>query len=191
MSRPLPVDAQKLDSFRSYLRLLARLQMGAGLQTRLDPSDLVQQTMLRALEGLHQFRGQTEAELAGWLRQILAHTLANAIRDLGREKRDVGREVSIEATVELSSARLEAWLADGQSSPSVQAERNEQLLRLAEALDELPDAQREAILLHHLQGCTLDATATQLGRSATAVAGLIKRGMKHLRQRLQVPDGIT
>jgi RNA polymerase sigma-70 factor (ECF subfamily) len=90
--------------------------------------------------------------------------------------------------VEASSVRLEAWLADPGSSPQQRAERNEQLLRLTAALKELPDAQREAVMLHHLQGLTLDRVAGHLGRSSAAVAGLIKRGLKHLRQRLQGED---
>jgi RNA polymerase sigma-70 factor (ECF subfamily) len=177
--------ADRLEPFRAYLRLLARLQLPAGVRSKFDASDIVQQVLLRAWQALDQFQGQSDAELAAWLRQILANTLANAVRDLGREKRDAGREVSLEAAVDHSSARLEAWLADRGSSPSVRADRNEQLLRLAGAIDELPEAQREAMVLHHLQGWTLDAVASHLERSPAAVAGLIKRGMKHLRQRLQ------
>lgn len=183
---PGPMDRSRgLERFRAYLRLLASVQLGAGLRAKLDPSDLVQQTLLKAWQGLEQLRGQSDAEVAAWLRRILARTLANAVRDLGREKRDVKRELSLEASLEQSSARLEAWLADAASSPDERAERNEQVLRLAAAVDQLPEAQREAVILHHLQGQTLDATAEQLGRSAAAVAGLLKRALKVLRQRLQ------
>jgi RNA polymerase sigma-70 factor, ECF subfamily len=104
---------------------------------------------------------------------------------LGRAKRDLDRECSLEAALGQSSARLEAWLAADQSSPSQRAARHEQLLRLAEALDALPDAQREAVTLHHLEGWPLDDIGRHLGRSPTAVAGLIKRGLRALRLRLQ------
>src|SRR4051812_19878148 len=117
-----------LERYRSYLRLLARMQVPAHLQGKLDPSDVVQQTLLKAFEKIDQLRGQTEAQMAAWLRQILANTLANAVRDFGRQKRDAGLERSIEAAVEHSSACLEAWLAAEQSSPSERAERNEQVL---------------------------------------------------------------
>jgi RNA polymerase sigma-70 factor (ECF subfamily) len=60
--------------------------------------------------------------------------------------------------------------------------RNEDLLRLADALTQLPEAQREAIVLHHLQSCLLSETARSLGRSDTAVAGLLHRGLKKLRE---------
>jgi RNA polymerase sigma-70 factor, ECF subfamily len=181
------LDARRLDPFRAYLRLIARLQLGPQQRGKLDASDLVQQTFVKALQALDQFRGRTDAELAVWLRRIFAHTLANAIRDLHRDKRDVERERSLEAAVEQSSARLEAWLAGPQSSPSEQAVRNEQLLRLSAALEQLPPAQGEAIVLHHLHDWTLDDVATRLDRTPAAVAGLIKRGMKQLRQQLQDP----
>jgi len=179
-----PGHDQQLDRFRSYLWLLARLQLDPRLGGKVDPSDIVQQTFVKALQGLEQFRGQTDAELAAWLRQILARTLANALRDLHRDKRDVRRELSLESAVGQSAARLEGWLADIQSSPSERAERNQRLLLLSQALEQLPQAQGEAIILHHLHGWTLDETAAHLGRTAAAVAGLIKRGMKQLREKL-------
>jgi RNA polymerase sigma-70 factor (ECF subfamily) len=170
-----------LERFRAYLRLLARMQMDPRLQGKLDPSDLVQQTLLQALRALDRFQQRTDAELAAWLRQILAHNLANAARDLGRAKRDVARERSLEAALEQSSARLEAWLVAEQSSPSEQAQRKEQVLRLAEALGTLPEAQREALTRRYLQNWSLDDIGRHLGRSPAAVAGLIKRGLKQLR----------
>src|SRR5262249_9943767 len=123
-----------LERFRSYLHLLARMNLDARLRGKLDASDVVQQTLLQAYRALSQFRGQTEAELASWLRQILARNLEHAVRDFSRDKRDVGRERSLQAALDASSARLEAWLAAEQSSPSQRAAHNEQVLRLAEAL---------------------------------------------------------
>src|SRR5690349_2676080 len=143
MARAADEPGVALERFRDYLRLLARLQLDPRLQGKLDPSDLVQLTLLKAHQARGQFRGRTVAEQAAWLRQILANTLANAVRDLARAKRDVALERSLEAALTDSSARLEAWLAADQSSPSQQAERNEQLLQLAEALAGLPAVQRE------------------------------------------------
>src|SRR5262249_12591365 len=151
-----PALLARLDQYRSYLRVLARMQLGARGKGKLDPSDVVQQTLVQAVAAAAQVRGENEAELAGWLRQILAHTLANALRDLHRDRRDVDRERSLDAELNDSSARLAALLAAPDSSPSVRAERNEQLLLLATAIEELPEAQRDAVIPHHLQGQTLD-----------------------------------
>ncbi len=186
MASPPPEGGTILERFRPYLHLLVRLQLSPRWRHRLDPSDIVQQTLIRAWRAWAQYRG-TPAEVTAWLRRILTRTLANAVRHLERDKRDVHRERSLEQAVEASSARLECWLADEGSSPSEQAERNEQLVRLAGAIEALPEAQREAVVRHHLQGQSLDAVAAGLGRTAGSVAGLLKRALKQLRQRLQEP----
>jgi RNA polymerase sigma-70 factor (ECF subfamily) len=177
-----------LERFRSYLRLLARLNLDPKYRAKLDASDLVQQTFLQAYQALDRFRGTSDAELAAWLRQILARTVAHAVRDLGRAKRDFGQERSLEAALDASSLRLGAWLAADQSSPSERADRNEQTLRLADALMELPEAQREALVLYYWQDRTVAEIGEQLGRSPAAVAGLLKRGLQQLRKQLREGD---
>ncbi|MHB8897248.1 MAG: sigma factor [Thermoguttaceae bacterium] len=101
-------QAERLEQFRAYLHLLARLQLGTQAQARGDASDLVQQTLVHALGGLEEFRGRTEAEMAGWLRQILARQLANHFRDQGCAKRDPSRQRSLEAALGESSSRAAA-----------------------------------------------------------------------------------
>jgi RNA polymerase sigma-70 factor, ECF subfamily len=179
---------ESLERFREYLRLLARLHLDPRLRGKLDPSDVVQQTLLEAYQGLDQLHARGPAQQAAWLRQVLARNLANAVRDLGRAKRDVSRERSLEAALEGSSARLGAWLAAEQPSPSDQAQRHEQVIRLAEALAGLPEAQREALVLRHCQGWSLADISRHLGRSRQAVAGLLHRGLEQLRDRLREPE---
>jgi len=176
-----PNLAEQLPDFRDYLRVLARAQLDPRLQAKLDASDLVQQTLLEAHRDLDQFRGTTRGELAAWLRQTLARNLANAIRDLSREKRDIGREESLERRLAESSVRLESCLADAGLAPDDLAVRNELLLRLSSALGGLPPAQREAVELRHLHGWALKDIADHLGRSPAAVAGLLHRGLTELR----------
>jgi RNA polymerase sigma-70 factor (ECF subfamily) len=176
-----------LERFRQYLLVLAQLRLGRQFQGKLDASDVVQQTLLEAHRQRGQFQGHTDGQLAAWLRQLLAGTLADACRALGRAKRDAARERSLEAALDESSARLEAWLAADQSSPSQQADRNEQLVRLAEALARLPDDQRTAVQLKHLHGHAVAEIAEIMGRSPTAVGGLLRRGMTRLRELMGEP----
>jgi RNA polymerase sigma-70 factor (ECF subfamily) len=171
-----------LESYRDYLRLLARLQLDPRLRGKLDPSDVVQQTLVKAHQNAEQFRGETEGERAAWLRRILANALTDAARKFRFE---TGLGQSLEQALNESSARLEAWLAKDQESPSEQADRHEQLLRLVQALSELPDDQRMAIELHHLQGCLLTDIAQRMSRTEAAVAGLLRRGRKKLRELLE------
>jgi RNA polymerase sigma-70 factor (ECF subfamily) len=160
--------------------------MDPQLQGKLDLSGVVQQTLLEAGQALGQFRGQGEGQRAAWLRRILARNLTDEVRRLRAEKRDPARERSLEEALGRSSARLEAWLIAEQSSPSEQAARREQGVLLAAALAQLPDNQRRAVELHHLHGWSLAAVAQHLGCSKEAVAGLLHRGLRKLRE--LVPD---
>jgi RNA polymerase sigma-70 factor, ECF subfamily len=171
-----------LESFREYLLLLARLQLGPKLQGKLDPSDIVQQTLLKAHERGDQFRGSTYAEQAAWLRAILANQIADAVRKHGRQQG--GRERSLEAALEQSSARLADWLAAEGSSPSHKLMRQERLVLMLEAMAGLPEDQRVALELRHLRGLSVPEVCARMGKSLPAVAGLLQRGLRGLRGRL-------
>ena len=82
-------------------------------------------------------------------------------------------------------APLKQDLDAGITSPSQKAMRREEEQRLTQALTALPDDQREAVRLRHLEGWALDDIAVHLGRTCAATAGLIKRGMKALRRELR------
>jgi RNA polymerase sigma-70 factor (ECF subfamily) len=170
------------------LLLLARLQLGPAPRGRVEASDVVQETLLEAHRQREQFRGTTDAARAAWLRRLLTGKLADALRRAHAVKRDAAREQSLEAALGQSSARLESLLAADDSSPSDQAQRHERAARLAEALETLPEAQREAVELRHCLGWSLDAISAHLGRTPAAVAGLLKRGLQQLRDRLQEPE---
>ena len=173
---------EELERFRSYLGLLARLQLSRGLQGKIDLSGVVQQSLLEAHRAV---KGQRDRPIQpAWLRQILANNLRDEIRKLGTAARAVSRERSLEASLEGSSSRLEAWLAAEQSSPSQQAMRHERLLALAQALNLLPADQRQAVEWHHLQGRTLAEVAQDMKRSKGAVAALLFRAVKRLRELL-------
>jgi RNA polymerase sigma-70 factor (ECF subfamily) len=175
---------RSLERYRNYLLTLARLHCEPSLRGKLDPSDVVQSTLLQAHVNQGQFRGDSGAEFLAWLRAILANELAEAARRYSRKRRDVKLEKSLHNALDDSATRVASWLAAAVSSPSHQAVRREQLLALADALAELPAEQRRAVEVHHLQGHSLSETAEQLGRSREAVAGLLYRGLRQLRQRL-------
>jgi RNA polymerase sigma-70 factor (ECF subfamily) len=170
-----------LEEYRDYLHLLARLQLDPQLRGKIDPSDVVQQTLVKATQNQEQYRGQSAAEQAGWLRRILGNILIDAARKFHRE-------VNLQQELEQSSARLEAWLAAEQSSPSEVAVRQEQLLRLASALAQLPEDQRSVVEAHHLRDAPVAEIAVQMGRTEAAVAGLLRRGLKKLRELLKEPS---
>ena len=134
---------------------------------------------------MNQLRSREPAVVAAWLRRILARTLADTVRHYEADKRAVDLERSLSADLDKSASGLADWIAADQTSPSERAERNEDLLRLADALAELPDAQREVVVLKHLQGKTLAEIATATERSIPAVVGLLRRGLECLRGRME------
>lgn len=178
------ITGSHLERHRPYLAVLAHAHLGAGHQRRIAASDIVQETLAEAFERRQQFRGN-EAALTAWLRKMLIHNVADAFRAMYREKRDVRREKPLEAAIEDSCCRAESWLLAEQTSPSQDAARGEQLLAMSRAMAGLPDDQRQAVMLRYLSDWSLKELAAHLERSEAAVAGLLHRGLKRLRQVLR------
>lgn len=177
-----------LARYTEYLTLLARVEVGRRLQGKLDPADLVQDVFLDAHRYFPAFRGTTEPEFAGWLRQILAGVLANTLRRyLGTKARDLRLEQDMQAAVDQSSVLLAAQFAAPNTSPSEAASRREQAVLFADALGRLPDDYREVIVLRHLEGLTFPLVAERMGRSVTAVEKLWVRAVMRLRQTVGGP----
>jgi RNA polymerase sigma-70 factor, ECF subfamily len=179
---------QILEPFRKYLKVLAELHLDRKLRGKLDPSDVAQQTMLRAYSALGELRDARPEVLVAWLRRIRARTLADAAKHYDRDKRDIALERSLEADLDHSASGLAAWLAADHTSPSGRAERNEELLRMVEALAELPEQMREVVVLKHCQGWTLPQIAERIGHSVPSVASLLRRGLEELRNRLKTRE---
>lgn len=173
-----------LERYRSYLLLIAKLQADRWSKGKLDASDIVQQTFVKAHQARAQFHGNNSGELAAWLRKILIHAMADAIRDLRCGKRDAGLEQSLQASVNNSSCQLEQLIAAHDTSPSQHALRAERFLMLSDALTQLPQLQRDALLLKHCQGLSLVEVGGKLGKTPAAVASLMRRGLEQLRQAL-------
>ncbi len=176
--------AQRLEQYREYLRLLARLQLAPHLRTKLDPSDVIQETMLDAFRKIEQFNGAQSGQFAAGLRTILARNLAMGVRKFGRPSRDLQRERSLQAAIDNSSACLENWLGDKEPSPPQLAERNERVLQLAKALARLPDDQRLAVEMKHLEGLSVAEIGRHMDRTEVSVTGLLRRGVQKMRELL-------
>jgi RNA polymerase sigma-70 factor (ECF subfamily) len=177
-----------LEAQREALHRLAERQLGGRIAVRVDASDVIQQTFLEAYRSFPQFAGQDARELVAWLQSILDHKIAGAIRDHALlQKRNLGREQSLDDSHGGGSS-LKQELDAGHSTPSQKAIRGEEAERLSEALTTLPEDQREAVRLRHLEGWALADIAQHMGRSLTATAGLIKRGVQALRRHLHGSD---
>lgn len=185
MSQEADAPNDELEHHRPYLCVLARKHLDRRLWRMIDPSDVVQATLLDAHRKREQCRGQTEEECAAWLRTMLLNDLKDAIRKFGRI---ADHEQPIQRAADQSSVWIEASLAAEQSSPSAQAMRHEELQRLADALAQLPEVEREVVTLCHLFDWTQSEVAAHLGRTRPAVAGLLRRGLERLRKLLDKPE---
>ncbi len=177
---------EQLTRYEPWLRLIAGWEIDSRLGGKFSASDVVQQTMLEAWKCWGKFDGDQEYQRRAWLRQILAHQLAQFARQyIGTQKRDIMREQSIDASLAHSSLRLEQLLAADQSSPSRRAADNEQSLQLARLLEQLPDDYRQVIRLRNLEDLSHEEVAQRMNRSVGAVRMLWVRALSALRQQIQ------
>jgi RNA polymerase sigma-70 factor (ECF subfamily) len=182
----IPALGRLLELYRTYLIVLARVQIGRRLQGKVDASDVVQEAFLGASRDFPQFRGTTEPEFLGWLRGILASLLANLVRHYqGTKRRDVRLERQLVLELDQSSQALDRGLVAPQSSPSEQASRREQSVLLAEALGQLPEEWRELLILRHLEGLTFPEVAQRLGRTVDSLKKQWPRALAALRRVLE------
>jgi len=159
----------------------SRRVLGAKLRARVDPRDIAQQAMFEAHRDFAAFRGASRAEWRHWIRSIVRHSALTAGEfHCAAGKRALDRERSLDAAVEHQGPS--PFLAADQTSPSGRAMRGEATERLERAIDHLPADQREAVRLRHIDGRSLHELAAIMGRSETAVAGLLKRGLRKLRE---------
>jgi RNA polymerase sigma-70 factor (ECF subfamily) len=177
-----------LELYRNYLRFMARSLISQPLQARVDASDLVQETFLKAYREFAGFLGSTEPELVAWLRQILVRALADQVKRHRARGRDVRREEPLEALLDRSSLTIQERLIAPLSSPSGHAIRREQAVILADALETLPPDYREVFVLRILEHVPIEEVAARMGRSVNAVRKLWTRAMLALERALENPS---
>lgn len=175
---------QLLEQYRGYLLMLAHRSLSEQLRRRVDPVDIVQVTYLEAKRDLPTFRGNSPGEFAGWLRGMLKNNVATAVtRHVMTQKRSVRREVNADGKAGNDSAGA-PWISQlpgSTTSPSGVVIKAEAAVALLEALHQLPETQAEAIRLRYMEGLPLAQIVERMGKSDTAVAGLLKRGLQKLR----------
>ena len=155
-----------LEMYRPYLKTISRLKLSPSLQSRLDGSDLVQETALRAQRSINDFQGDTEEEFTAWLRRIMANVAASAGRYHGAQRRDIALERQLHESFDGSSRILEQALVNPGTSPSENTRRRERAVILAEVLEQLPRDYREVVMLRQFEGLSLTEAARRMGAPA-------------------------
>ncbi len=175
---PDPRDPEAFAEYRKYLMILARAQVSVDLRTRIDPSDLVQETLCDALRDLPRHRGRSQAEMMGWLRSLLRFNLIDRLRRLRLER----RVISLDGALDQTSQGLGDLMQASRSTPEARAMRQENALALAALLERLSQPQAEAIVLKHCQGMPVGEISRHMNRTPDAVGGLLRHGMERLRE---------
>lgn len=172
-----------LETYRAYLTVLAKRYLSDRIKGRVDENDIVQVTFLEAQRDFKNFRGSQIEELLGWLRHILRNNISSAHqRHLHTQKRSAGKEAS--ESPGGSGVLLVDLAVSETSSPSQRAMRDEAAFLLADHLALLPETQQEALRLRYVDGLSLREIAQQMDKTEMAAAGLLKRGLQTLRQRM-------
>jgi RNA polymerase sigma-70 factor, ECF subfamily len=172
-----------LENFRNYLELLARIEIGRRLQTKVDAADVVQETFLEAHRNFHLFRGKSEGEFINWLRGIMAMRIATLVRHyVGTQGRNINRERDLEVNLDESSRAFDRGLVSLQSTPSQNMQRSELQLQFANALAQLPGDYRDVIVLRHFEELPVTEVAARLNKTEDSVQKLWVRGLAKLRQ---------
>ena len=173
--------AQLLDRYRAYLYVLAERQIEPRLAVRCSASDIVQETIIDALNDFARFSGDQEADLTAWLERILKNNVMDAVRKhLVAKRRSAKQEERLDGGPHSASFQWRTMPGPGSAADSILI-KGERALRLAEAIMSLPDGQGEAVRLRYLEGLTVAEMAEKMDRSKLSVASLLKRGLKTLR----------
>jgi RNA polymerase sigma-70 factor (ECF subfamily) len=170
---------QLMELYRGYLLSVANKELDTSIQAKAGPSDVVQDTFLEAQRLFGRFQGQAVEQFLTWLRSILLNKVSEYHnRFHGTQKRQLNRERSLEE--QGPQGTLGDRLPADVSTPSTQALRQEEAQRLRQAVELLPEPQRQVLLWHHWEGLTFAEIGRRLGRSEDAVRMMFGRALERL-----------
>ncbi len=170
------------EACRKYMLLVANRAVDSDLRPKGGASDLVQDTFVEAQKDFKQFQGKTEEELFAWLTRILAHRVSRQIRAFrNTKKRDISRERNLDAGV----AAL--FLSDGDETPSALVVAQEERERVRAALERLPAAENQVLVLRTWKQLPFEEIGTIMNRSPDAARKLWARAVERLGRELETP----
>jgi RNA polymerase sigma-70 factor (ECF subfamily) len=180
--------AQLFARHQAYLHQLVALRLGARLRSRVDAADIVQEAHLEALNRMAAYLERPGLPFRLWLRQIAVDRALKALRQhLGTARRSLDREVPLP---ERSSAILARHLLADGSTPSQQVNRRELARRLRQAVAQLPEADRDLVVMRHFEGLSNQEVACLLGIDPAAASKRHGRAMLRL-HRILTEGGLT
>ena len=173
-------QSQLFQQLRSYYLFVAKQNIEQELQARINPSDVVQETMLRAANAIDSFRGFNSSEFRAWLKVILTNEINQMRRKHRLQKRDVRREANTNANDESRNAGLEP--IDNSLTPQSRAIALEELKKLRSYLSRLSPDHQTVIHLRSLERRSFEEVGKIMGRSTEAASKLWYRAIGELRK---------
>ena len=172
-----------LDFYREYLLTFASRKLSRDLALKIAPSDLVQETLMKASNDFCRFRGKTERELRVWLTKILVRKVIDTFRFYRNSAaRDISREVP------LNSNEI-PFVRDSESElPDKFLER---IGGLSATLNRLDNEYQEVIRLHTFERLAFEEVGKRMSRSTDAARKLWTRAILRLAQEFRVHESRT
>lgn len=169
-----------LERYLQRILRIVRSRLGPKLRGKMESMDVVQEVMMRAIKGFENFELKDEAAFLHWISKLVQ----NQIRDVAdyhhAEKRDMNREVQKKTSDEKDCSILSNLPADSIYKPSFQIRLKEDVLALEAALDQLPETQREVVIMRQYEGLSFKEIGAELGLSEDAARMQFARSMSKL-----------
>jgi RNA polymerase sigma-70 factor (ECF subfamily) len=167
--------------YAERVRWMVRFRMSKELRSKLESMDLVQNTLIRSLNGLGNFNYRNEGDFVRWLSKIAENELRGNLKKLHAEKRDVRKEVQLDNFGSAAeSEHIGSYGPIQTTTPSVILSEKEDLGKLEKAIDQLKPEYREIIILTKIEEFSYQEIGQRLGKSSDAVRMLATRAMAEL-----------
>ena len=151
---------------REPLLKAIRRRMGRTLREKLEPEDVLQETLLRAFRSVKDFRWQGESSFGRWLEGIATKFILHSARTHRRRP-----ELQLDRDAEGDDV-----------SPSHSERRNERFNRLEQSIQNLSPEYRTVIHMSRIEGLRVSEIAQRTDRSQSSVKNLLFRAMQQLRR---------
>jgi RNA polymerase sigma-70 factor (ECF subfamily) len=160
------------------LHAVVRFRLGPRLRAKIESMDVVQEAFLASLRRVERFEHRTEGAFFHWLCGVAENRIRDQADRFAARRRDAARERPLEVRRPSRDSVLgPVREIAGTGTPSREAVREEDLARLERAIDDLPETQREALLMVRYEGLSLPEAGERLDRSADAVRMLVARAI--------------
>ena len=159
------------------LHAFVRRRIGGLVGDRESSSDIAQSVCREVLQGIGGFDYRGEAAFRAWLFENALGKIRDRARYYRAQKRDVAREVHRGSQDEVAAL---GSIYRTMITPSRVALGREALQQFEADFAELPEEQREVVLLARVVGLGRREIAERLGRSEDSVRGLLQRGVTRL-----------